>query len=305
MAGDAPARGGDGGRVDAVGRDRASDDACADASRTVAHPAATHLSVDQRAEALAAGTPPVSRRTLSLVALAVVVLGLGGILLEHLFTSLGLNQAAAPASAPTSSTTTTTVPQLSSSMASLLGISALDPSPAPSIHLVDQSGATFALSQLEGKVVVVSFFDARCQDICPVLAAEVRNADADLGGDRSDVDFVTVNTDPVDTAAVPPPAAVTTTGLASLGNWYFLTGPVGALDAVWRSYDVTVNVYPRTDTVVHNDVLYFVDPAGRLRFRSTPVADEDATGAFTLPQTSVTRSARGIASYASGLVGDR
>ncbi len=159
-----------------------------------------------------------------------------------------------------------------------------------------------SLDQLRGKVVVLTFFDADCADACPVLAADITGADADLGANRSRVVFLTVNTDPLQTATASPPAAVTLTGLSALGNWHFLTGSLAALDAVWRSYGVTIKVSTASGVVAHNNVMYFVDPDGQLRIRATPVADESTAGTFSLPPSSVTRSAAGIATYAASLL---
>ena len=75
-----------------------------------------------------------------------------------------------------------------------------------------------------------------------------------------------------------------------------------ALDAVWRSYGVSIKAWADTGTVVHNNVMYFVDPSGRLRIRATPVADESTAGTWSLPAASIRRSAQGIASYAAGLL---
>jgi len=250
-----------------------------------------------RAAALAAGTPRLARRTIYIGAAVLALLALGGVGLENLFSNAGLN--------PTATAPPSTVPQLRASLASFLGVVDLAPAPAPAFSLVDQSGGGVRLGDLLGKVVVLTFFDANCADACPVLAADIRQADADLGAGRARVAFVTVNADPLVPAGPVPPAAVTTTGLAALGNWQFLNGPVPALDAVWRNYGVSIKAWADTGAVVHNNVMYFVDPSGRLRIRATPVADESRAGTYSLPPASVTRSAQGIASYAAGLLGGR
>ena len=247
-----------------------------------------------RAAALAAGTPRLPRRTIYIGAAVLAILALGGVGLENLFSNVGLN--------PTATPTATTVPALRASTASFLGVVRLTPAPAPAFSLVGQAGATVRLGDLLGKAVVLSFFDADCADACPVLAADIRQADVDLGADRARVAFVTVNADPLAPAGPATPAAVSTTGLAALGNWQFLTGPVPALDAVWRSYGVSIKAWADTGTVVHNNVMYFVDPSGRLRIRATPVADESTAGTWSLPAASIRRSAQGIASYAAGLL---
>jgi cytochrome oxidase Cu insertion factor (SCO1/SenC/PrrC family) len=150
----------------------------------------------------------------------------------------------------------------------------------------------------------VTFFDSPCQDICPVLAAELLQAAADLGQEAAHVVFLTVNTDPVVLSSAPAVAAAARTGLGTLANWHFLTSSLGHLNAVWKAYGVSVNVAPATGIVAHNDVMDFISPTGRLEYRATPFADESASGAFSLPPASIARWGQGIATYAGQLLGN-
>ena len=85
-------------------------------------------------------------------------------------------------------------------------------------------------------------------------------------------------------------------------NWHMLTGPLATLNAIWRAYGVSITVTKATGAVVHNNLMYFVDPMGRLRLRATPVVDESRTGMFRLAIAGVDRWAAGIARYASSLL---
>lgn len=149
--------------------------------------------------------------------------------------------------------------------------------------------------------MVLTFFDSRCNDICPVLAAEIEQADTDLGTQASDVEFVTVNTDPSALAASSS-APAGATGLATLPNWHFVTGPLSSLNTVWKAYDVSISVNTKTGLEAHSDVMDFVDDGGFLRYRATPFADEGSNGAYTLSSASETRWAEGIATYAERLI---
>jgi cytochrome oxidase Cu insertion factor (SCO1/SenC/PrrC family) len=42
---------------------------------------------------------------------------------------------------------------------------------APDFRLMDQHGDLVSLSDFKGKVVVLTFFDSQCQDVCPLTAA--------------------------------------------------------------------------------------------------------------------------------------
>ena len=59
--------------------------------------------------------------------------------------------------------------------------------------------------------MVVTFFNAECDDICPVLSQEITEADKLLGPGRTDVEFVVVNSDPLETALAPAPPSLTQT----------------------------------------------------------------------------------------------
>jgi protein SCO1/2 len=261
-----------------------------------------------RSAALAAGAPGIPRKFWYWALGLAAVLAVGGSLLEHVLSSNGLN--------PTTSATTTTAPAATatvpgvatsgsvpanvskSSLASYMGLAILRPSRAPAIALTDQAGKPVTLSTFRGRVVVLTFFDGRCNDICAIEGAELRAADNQLGRQASNVAFVTVNTDPRDTTGSGLADAVTGSGLAATPNWSMVTGPLPSLNAVWRSYGVTVNFEPSTGLVAHNDVMYFVDQRGDLRFRATPFADESRSGTYSLAPADVARWAKGVAVYA-------
>jgi cytochrome oxidase Cu insertion factor (SCO1/SenC/PrrC family) len=153
------------------------------------------------------------------------------------------------------------------------------------------------------RVVVLTFFNAPCNDICPVLADEIRHADADLGAQADHVEFVTVNTDPAALAASAERPTVVGTGLGTLANWRMVTGPLTTLNQVWKAYGVSISFNAKTGLEAHNDVMDFIDRQGFLRYQSTPFADESTLGSFSLPAASEARWGQGIAAYARRLLG--
>ena len=279
-------------------------------------PATPALSEAERAAAFRRAEPKVPRNFVLIVLAVFAVLGIGGVLGEHLLSSVGLNPGAgttAASTTPTSVTARTAViappapptsaREVGAPLRAFMGITDMDGTPAPSFSLVDQSGGAVSLAEERGDAVVLTFFDSPCQDICPVMAAELLRAAADLGPEASRVVFLTVNTDPVVLSGAPASAAAARTGLGTLAHWHFLTSSLGHLNAVWKAYGVSVNVSPATGVVAHNDVMYFISPTGRLRYRATPFANEDSSGAFSLPSPSVARWGQGIATYAGQLLG--
>ena len=253
------------------------------------------------------------RRYIYWMIAAVLVLGLGGTLGERLVSDAGLNPTPAKDSpAPTTTTTAppvTTVPvpgaspaPVNASLQSFMGLVRLRPSEAPAYSLIDQNGQPATLAQNTGQVTVLTFFDGPCNDICPVLAAEIKGADTSLGPDAAKVRFVTVNTDPKATAVSALTPAVTTTGLGGLANWSILTGPLITLNSVWKSYGVAITLNTTTGVIAHNEVMYFIDPISQLRYRATPFANETRQGAYSLDPASTNRFAQGIAAYAEQLL---
>ncbi len=274
-------------------------------------PAPPALSEAERAAAFRRTEPRVPHQFVLIVVASVAVLAVGGLLLEHVLSSVGLNPAATatatvPRATPSSVVAPPAVapadPEVGAPLPAFMGITALGTAPAPAISLVDQDGHPVSLSGLRGDAVVLTFFDAPCQDICPVVASEIARASGELGPDAPHVVFLTVNTDPLALSPASAVTAVTRSGLGAVRTWHFLTAPLGTLDPVWQAYGVSINVSRTSGLVAHNDVMYFIDPAGRLRYRATPFADESATGAFSLPAPSIARWGQGIATYAGDLL---
>jgi protein SCO1/2 len=260
-----------------------------------------------RAAAFAAISPAVPRKFVYWLLASAAVLGLGGLAVEHLFSSTGLN----PVPAARLHTTTTTAPrpaaslpaggsgQLSASLTAFMGLTDLRVTPAPEYTLTDQAGQPYPLVSQTGKVVVLTFFNGSCNDICPIVAAEIRDADADLGADAAKVSFVTVDTDP--SALAVSSLSGAQAELGGLANWHIVTGPLSTMNAVWKSYGISISVVRHTGVEAHNNAVYFIDPQGRERYRSTPFANETRTGLYSLPSDDVTRWGSGIATFAAKL----
>jgi cytochrome oxidase Cu insertion factor (SCO1/SenC/PrrC family) len=119
--------------------------------------------------------------------------------------------------------------------------------PAADFTLADQNGLPFRMANQKGKVVVMCFIYTHCTDICPFIAAKVKEAYQQLGADAQNVSFVAVTTDPkrdVPSVTLPYSKAL---GLNDV--WHFVSGPAKAVQAVWASYAIGVSVDPDTDAV--------------------------------------------------------
>jgi protein SCO1/2 len=260
-----------------------------------------------RAAAFAVISPAVPRKFVYWLLASAAVLGLGGLAVEHLFSSTGLNPV--PAARLRTTTTTAARPatslpaggseQLSASLPAFMDLTDLRATPAPDYTLTDQAGQPYPLVSHAGQVVVLTFFDGSCNDICPIVAAEIRDADNDLGADAAKVSFVTVDTDP--SALAVSSLSGAQAQLGGLPNWHIVTGPLATMNAVWMSYGISISVVRHSGVEAHNNAVYFIDPQGKERYRSTPFANETRTGIYSLPSDDVTRWGSGIATFAAKL----
>ena len=271
---------------------------------------------DPRAAAFAEGPQRIPRRFVRYLVAGLVIFALGGVLLNRVFTAAGLNPVGTPPTGPAAPTPAPTIASpggppaqlpapVSGSVApghsALMSLSTLAAKPAPAISLTGGDGRAVTLQDFVGKVVVVSFFNGKCNDICPVLGSEMAQADHDLGSRAGQVEFVTVNSDPLSPLTRPTAQQVFGAGAAP-ANWVFASGTVQQLDRVWSAYGITVDVVRSTGAETHSDLLYFIDPTGRLRYVSTPFANESSNGVYGLPPQTVSSWAQGISEVVTGLL---
>jgi cytochrome oxidase Cu insertion factor (SCO1/SenC/PrrC family) len=268
----------------------------------------------------------VPRRFILLVIAAFAVLGIGGIVAEKLIGNAGVGAlistpvttlagtggsadtggagtGLSPTGGVPSNPTLPNVPAVGASPTAVIGLTRLTGRRAPALSLQSQTGASWSLADAKGKAVVLTFFNAECDDICPVLSKEILEADQMLGTRRSRVDFVVVNSDPLETSLAPTPPALTETGLTGVPNVTFLDGSLTGLSAVWKNYGVTVTLDNTNRVITHNDVLYFINPAGDLELSASPFANENTLGVYSLQPSVVHTFAVGVAKATTGLLG--
>ena len=189
------------------------------------------------------------------------------------------------------------------SNAALMGLAKLQGEPAPGFRLVDQSGASVSLSELDANhAVVLSFIDDRGTGVGPVIAEELVAAARDLGASSPRVDFVAVNLD----AAYGGPRwlkdFVAGHGLGRL-RFTYLTGSPAALRATWARYGIEVQAGAPGGVVSHSEAMYFISPGGVMRYEATPYANVAGNGAGSLPVATISQWGRGIAEYAKAALG--
>jgi protein SCO1/2 len=141
-----------------------------------------------------------------------------------------------------------------------------DIGPAPRTVLVDSAGKPFDLSELKGKVVVVSFIYTTCSGVCPATTQTmvgVRRAleEAKLWG--SSVEFVSITLDPRRDSADALRQYAKVFRADELA-WHFLTGPPGEVESVIRAWGMWVRTLP-SGTLDHPSRVFLLDPRGRQR----------------------------------------
>lgn len=262
----------------------------------------TGLSEEERAAALNAGHEPISQTFIVKAVLILAAVLVVGLAIEHFLGNTGTPRAStSPSTLTRTTTTTSSVGILPTPTENLLGLRTIAPSSAAAFTLTDQVGRPWSLTSFRGHAVVLTFFDANCQDICPVLGAEVRQADQLLSAGTSHVIFAIVNTNPLNRSAVANPPALVATGLAAMPNVYFLNGSLAHLNSVWSNYGVRIRVDTIAGTESHNNVLYFISSAGTLKALAVPFGNQDHLGRFSLSAGETHLFAQGIAQFVTSL----
>ncbi len=238
-----------------------------------------------RAAALREGPPPTPTKFLAFAAAVLAVVVLSGVLVERV--------AGNAPSTPRASSTLASPQAVGRSLARFMTLTPRH-GRAPALTLVNQHGATWSLAAQRGRVVIVGFVNQSCNDLCPVITAELRRARQLVGVDSRRLTVALVNTDPhhLGLEAAPPVLADNApTGTSTV----FLTGPLAQINPIWRRYGISIHYYPQDGRLVHNDLLYFINPAGDETALTVPFGNESASGVYRLGATDIARFARGIA----------
>ena len=136
----------------------------------------------------------------------------------------------------------------------------------PDSVLTDQDGRRFALRDLRGKAVLVSFVYTSCPDVCPVMFHVVTEVQKRVQAEgHGDVASVFVTTDPeIDSPEVLKTFAVRRS--VDFSATTLLTGKPDELQAVWSAFGVKVKRLGR-GLVDHSPLTVLIDTRGVMRYR--------------------------------------
>lgn len=149
---------------------------------------------------------------------------------------------------------------------------------APALGLPDQNGRRTTVAALRGHVVLLTFLDSKCTNLCPIEGAQLAQVQHDVpAADRPELVVVSVN--PADTRASVA-RFVRQAGWSR--PWRWLLGTKRTLAPVWNAYHIGVrfshgravqtgNTTIRVaGSVSHTIALYVIDRQGRERFGYLP-----------------------------------
>lgn len=165
---------------------------------------------------------------------------------------------------------------------------------APDFHLRDQDGSSVRLANFRGSVVVLTFMDSQCEEICPLTSVHLRQAHASLAPAQAEsVVFLAVNVNTEANRIEDVQAAMEKWRLGEITNFHFLTGSESELTPVWEAYDVTVYPAPEEDgELIHTPGVFLIDRRARTRWYVSSPFDEQgntAEGFATLSDLLVKR----------------
>jgi cytochrome oxidase Cu insertion factor (SCO1/SenC/PrrC family) len=147
--------------------------------------------------------------------------------------------------------------------------------PAPGFTLRDQQGRLTSLAEFRGKVVVLTFIDPYCTQICPLTTQSMVEALRELGPAAAQrVQLLGIDANPLKTQV--SDVAAYTRAHELQGRWRFLTGSRAQLERVWHDYHVYVAAV--NDDIDHEAIVYLIDGRGRERnVYSTPMSFADVS----------------------------
>jgi cytochrome oxidase Cu insertion factor (SCO1/SenC/PrrC family) len=137
--------------------------------------------------------------------------------------------------------------------------------PAADFTLTSQDGRPVSLASLRGKVVLLTFLDPVCTTDCPLIAQEMKSADALLGSKAGSTELVAVVANPTYRSTAYTKAFTNQENLGHLANWLYLTGSLSQLTDVWHHYGIEVENLPAGAMTAHNDLAFVIDAHGNLR----------------------------------------
>ena len=137
--------------------------------------------------------------------------------------------------------------------------------PTRSFTLTDQFNQPYSLGEHRGRVTLLTFLDPHCWTDCPLLANQLATVRSQLSSNAK-LDIVAVAADPFHESLADVRLFMTRHGLNNVRNFYFVTGNLRKVSAVWDTFGVTVSM-KRTDKMsIHSDLMFIINPSNTIRW---------------------------------------
>ncbi len=153
--------------------------------------------------------------------------------------------------------------------------------PARPFTLTDQNGARYTLGERPGRVTILTFLDPMCWTDCPLLAEQLKILRSELPA-RAPLDIVAVAADPYHETRANVRHFMSLHRLFGVRDFYFVTGRLAAVRAVWRAYGIEVTMKPTDRMSIHSDFMFIIR-GGRIRW----IIGDDPLSATSLTSSSV------------------
>jgi protein SCO1/2 len=145
--------------------------------------------------------------------------------------------------------------------AAFAGTTNQTPSQAAPLRLRDSLGRTVDLRDYRGKAVLITFIYTHCPDVCPLIVGNLHTAQAQLGGQASELQIIAVSTD----AKGDTPSTVKRflRQHQMTGKMEYLIGSQRQLERVWKAWGIVAKRDKKTpEFVEHSALIYGVGASG-------------------------------------------
>lgn len=155
---------------------------------------------------------------------------------------------------------------------------------ATDFTLTDQNNVEISLSDFRGQVVVLTFMDSQCKEVCPATASHLRAANVALREEAAQAVFLAVNVNTEANAVEDVAIATEKWRLNEIHSWHFLTGNKELLESVWTDYGIGV-VLPEKegDELIHTPGVFLIDQTGQKRWYISTALDDPNSAHWITP----------------------
>ncbi len=150
--------------------------------------------------------------------------------------------------------------------------------PAKPFALTDQHNHAYSLGEHRGRVTLLTFLDPHCWTDCPLLANQLALVRSQLAWNAK-LDIVAVAADPYHESLADVRRFMARHGLDAVRNFYFVTGPLAKVSAVWRDFGVSVSMQRSARMSIHSDLMFIISREGRIHWivPDDPIASASGT----------------------------